>query len=83
MHLGEHGAVLDVRLRFAPDISRVVQQRNDHAQNRAPRTELARDFLNAVVAFDQPSRGERYIKRVTQVVIKRVAGQVIREGAFE
>jgi hypothetical protein len=40
--LGEYGAILDVRLGFAADISGIMQQGDDDAEHGAPRPELVR-----------------------------------------
>jgi len=83
MHLGEHGAILDSGFRVAPDIARVVQQRDHHAEHRAPRAEPVHGRADAVVTVDQARRGERHVEGVAQVVVESVAGEIARVAARE
>jgi hypothetical protein len=80
---GEHGAVRDRAFVAAPQIARVVQQRDQDPEHRAPRAQALRRGAAAVMPVDQSRERERHVERMAHVVVERVAGEEAGVGTFE
>jgi hypothetical protein len=65
------------------NVTGVVKQSGDHAENGALRAEAFVGEVRAVVTDDQPRHGERAVQRVLQIVINGVATVVARKLAVE
>ena len=69
----QFGAITHLGIVNFADVTRVVEQRADHAQHGAFRTQALFTTMRAVIGYTQTRCGQRTVQRMLQVVIGSIA----------